>query len=514
MAYTCAGMDLFADGRKRISSERLITLCVVTIITLASIVVMLSCTSPELSWDEAEYATNAANDWGFLWSRFGYNLHSCGPMAIYLAKLGQEVLPPGTVSLEVSLRFFVALVGSLAVGSSYWMLRRSFRTSRAAALAGSSLLLFSVIRLEETNIIGPHHLMLTCTLAIVSLGYQWADRPTLRAALGLGAVMAFGALSMTYLIPAALCWAVAVSLAGREWFAWDRTHFKVSWAIPVTLATAAIIVVALWPPGVLQHRVLSDFRTYLHYSHHPTLVGDRVFEVTPRWATVYWLAHLDAPILVFSSTIILIAFWKAFRNGSLSSKHAYLGVSLAFFLATMLAAHLAGARNLLQFIGVLCLATGALFDEALGYEPRLIRFGSAAVIILAALNLIWLSRSLSYMPYLATDGYRAFLKEDENRLRERAKALVYGLPVLKFYAQQYGTSLAWDVSEMPWTTRADAPLPAEVRYVLIPAFVYKHMPAEQPMRRVVAEHWKVVWSYKVDHVWELRLYENPQPNAP
>ena len=64
----------------------------------------------------------------------------------------------------------------------YWTLRHSFRTSRAAALVGSSLLLFSVIRLEETNIIGPHHLMLACTLVIAGLGYQWCERPTVQAA--------------------------------------------------------------------------------------------------------------------------------------------------------------------------------------------------------------------------------------------------------------------------------------------------------------------------------------------
>jgi len=87
---------------------------------------------------------------------------------------------------------------------------------------------------------------------------------------------------------------------------------------------------------------------------------------------------------------------------------------------------------------------------------------------------------------------------------------VYGLPVLTFYANQSSISLAWDVRNIPWTTRTDAPLSAEVKYVLIPAFVYDFMPSEQPMRRVVAKHWKVVWSFKVDHVWELRLYENPQ----
>jgi hypothetical protein len=290
---------------------------------VASIVLMLSRTSPELSWDEADYAANIAAPWSFLWGSADYWRHNHGPMAIYLAKLGQEVLPPGTVSLEVRLRFFIALVGSLAVGLLYWTLRRSFRTSRAAALVGSSLLLFSVIRLEETNIIGPHQLMLACTLAIVALGYQWRDRPTLRAALGLGAVMAFGALSMTYVIPAALCWALAVSLAGREWFAWDRTHLKVSWLVPVIFATASITVVALWPPGARHLVVIRDFLVYLHYPYNrATLVGDRIFQVTPRSAAGYWLAHLDAPILVFSISIILIALWKALRSGRLSSKHA------------------------------------------------------------------------------------------------------------------------------------------------------------------------------------------------
>jgi Dolichyl-phosphate-mannose-protein mannosyltransferase len=507
-------MESFADGRKHLSSERLITLSVVTIITLASIVLMLSCSSPELCWDEADYAKSTAMPWSFLWSKAAYGRHGHGPMAIYLAKLGQELLPAGTVSIEVRLRFLVALVASLAVGLLYWTLRRSFGTSRAAALAGSGLLLFSVIRLEETNIIGPHHLMLACTLAIIALGYQWRERPTVQAALGLGAVMAFGALSMTYVIPAALCWAVAVSLAGKEWFAWDRTHFRVSWSVLVIFATAAIIVAALWPPGVVHRVVVHDFGIYLHYPPFPTLVKDRI-EFPPRSAAIYWLAHLDAPIFVFSITIISVALWKAFRSGRLSSKHSYLAVSLAFFAATMLAAHMAGARNMLQFIGVLCLATGALFDEALGYhyQPRLIWFGSAAVIILAALNVIWHSRSSSYTPYLATDGYRAFLKGNEKRLAAKSKALASDLPVLKFYAEQYGTSLAWDVSQMPSTIRADAPLP-EVQYVLISALAYNYMPADHPIRRVVAEHWKVAWSFKGDHTWEIRLYEKPQANAP
>ena len=58
-------------------------------------------------------------------------------------------------------------------------------------------------------------------------------------------------------------------------------------------------------------------------------------------------------------------------------------------------------------------------------------------------------------------------------------------------------------------TGADAALPADVKYVLLPEFVYDYMPAEQPMRRIVAKQWKVVWSFNAEHVWGLRLYENP-----
>ena len=506
-------MSSIAGSPKHLS-ERAITAFVITILSLTSTVLMLSCASPEFCWDEADYAISTANPWVSLWRGSDYDRHGHGPMMIYLAKLGREVLPAGAGSLEVRLRFFVALVGSLAVGFLYWTLRHCFKASRAAALVGSSLLLFSVIRLEETNVIGPHHLMLLCTVAIVGLGYQWRDRPIWQAGIGLGAVMAFGALSMTYVIPAGLCWAVAVTLTGKGWIAWDRNQVRVSWSIPVMLVTASMIVAALWPPGVFQHVIISNFRWYLHYSHALTLVGDRFVEAAPRSAALYWLANLDAPILIFPISIILSALWRSFKTSRLSSKHAYLAICLIFFLATALAAHLAGSRNLLQFMGVTCLATGALYDEAIGYKPRVARFGAVAIMVVAALNLIWLSRSSSYTPLLATDGYRAFLKENGNRLREKAKALAFNTPALQVYSQDTGIVPAWDVSEIGWTTRADAPLPPDVKYVLMPALVYEHMPPEQPMRRIVAEHWKVVWSHKRRRVWELQLYENPQAAAP
>jgi hypothetical protein len=324
---------------------------------------------------------------------------------------------------------------------------------------------------------------------------------------------------MTYVIPAMLCWAVAVSVVGRGWFTWDRSHFSFSWLTLVMLATAAIVVLIVWPPGVIQMMVIQDFWTYLHYPFHPTLVGDKIYEITPLWSFAYWMAHIDAPMLVFSVLILVAGAWKARRQASksrgFSPQHIYLGIFLILFLATALKAHIAGARNMLQFLGVLCLATGATFDDALAARPRLLRPAAAIVIVvLAGLNYVWLSRSSTYIPFFATDGYQAFVKENGNRLLEPVAGSAYGVPILKLYAEQYNKPIAWDLHEAPWAAvSSGVDLRPGTRYVLMPVF-FNYMPVGQPLRSVVAEHWKVAWSYKVDHVWELRLYENPETAAP
>jgi hypothetical protein len=509
MNFDTNAPEVFA--RRSVPSNRILDLSLFITIFLISVIVMLALTSPELSFDEADYASSTRLSWTSLVGGSDYQRHNHGPMSIYLSKLGQEVLPSGVFSIEVRSRLFISIVASLGIGFLYLALRNIFNASLEAAMAASSLLLFSMIRIQETNIIGPHQLMLACLLAIIALGYHWRDRPGLASAIGLGLLFGFGALSMTYVLPTAVCWAIAVSFGGTEWYVFCRKHIKVSWTVFAVLATASITAMMFWPPSVVQQLIIRDFLTYLRYPNHPTFVGNTIFEVTPRWAIVHWLTQLDLPIVLVSFSIISMAAWKIFKNRRLSPKHVYLAIFLLFFLATTLKAHLAGARNTLLLIGVLCITTGALFDEALEYRPRLIRFLSVIVIVAAALNLSWFALRSNYIPFLATKGYQAFLIQADSRLNERAKALVYGLPILRFYAQQSGKSIAWEVSEIPWTTSADAPLSPDVRYVLIPALVYDYMPAQQPMRRVVAAHWNVVWSFGADRIWGLRLYENPNP---
>jgi hypothetical protein len=489
-----------------------LTLAISTLMSAASVVLLLSLTSPEFSFDEADLLANTSHDWGFLWTRADYSRHFHGPMAIYLTKLGQELLPASLGSLEGRTRFPIAFVASFSIGFLYWALRNVFRTSQAAALVGSGLLLFSVIRLEETNVIGPHHLMLLCTLTLLCLGFHWRDTPNKKTAVVLGGVLALGGVSMTYVIPAALCAAAALTLSGSQWIAW-RPSIRISKWVLVTLGTAAVGLLILWPPAVLGPKLATDFAVFaFRISHHATLVGDHIYEFTPRWAAFYWLLHLDAPILVVSAGTLATAFFRAIRARRFSSRHAYFGVCLAFFLGTALTAHIAGARNLLQLVGVLSLATGALFDDAFGRLPRLIGVGAPAIVTLAALNAVRLSRTPSYTPFLATDGYRAFVEQGGSFLGEKATAVVYGLPVLNYYAKQVGVTPTWHASEMIWTSVADERLIGDAKYVLIPAFIYEHMPADHPTRRIVAEQWKVVWSFERPRVWELRLFERPVRN--
>lgn len=278
-------------------------------------------------------------------------------------------------------------------------------------------------------------------------------------------------------------------------------------AVPVV---ASAVTLVLWPPGVVQHVILSNFRWYMHYAHATTIVGGLIVDHAPRSAYLAWFARLDAPVLVVSVGIIAASVWKAIRARHLSSKHVYLGIFLAFFLSTALSAHVAGARNLLQFIGVLCLATSAVYDEAVGSAPRRVQTSASVVLVFCALNLLWLSHSSSYIPFLATNGYKAFLQENRSRLRENAKAMMFNTWAFNLYAKNGAAAVNWDVAEMDWTPSADAALPADVKYVLIPGFVYEDMPAEQPMRRIVADHWNLVWEHKEGHAWGLRLYENPR----
>ena len=489
------------------SSERNLTIAIVLAITLASLALLLSLASPELTWDEADYSSGITHHWSYLWDHSHYRRHNHGPMAIYLAKLGDEILPASALSIEFRLRFFEAIAGSLAVGLIYAVLRHAFQTSRSAALVGSSLLLFDVIRLTDTYIIGPHHLMLLWSILLLGLGYQWRNTPNLTSALGLGLVLGFAALSMTYTVPATICWALSVAAFGQGWISFERWRVKISPYTFLMLAIAAVITLALWPAALFHFP--KDFYVYLSYPGFPTFVGDRLYEITPHWAAAYWLAHFDLPFLVVSFAIIFLALWNAYRAGHLSAKHGYLFIWFAFFFATMIKAHMAGSRNLILFIGVAALITGALFDEALGGKRRLIPFAATTIIAWAAINLFCLVHFATEPAATSAFGYKAFIRDNRPILADAKTKVILFAPILKLYCQQEGVPIACDLVEYPWFVTPDTTLPPDAEYALMSPLNCDDMPLTQPMRRIVSEHWKLVWDVKAEHGNELRLYQKP-----
>jgi hypothetical protein len=347
-------------------------------------------------------------------------------------------------------------------------------------------------------------------VALVALGYHWRNKPSFVAVLGLAAVLAYGALTMTYVIPAAVGWAFAVTVAGTGWFSLNRGGFRVSWYPIAAAALAGLLFAVLWPGGASPRAFPKDFLVFLAFPNHFALVGNTYHEVVPRWAAFYWMAQLDPVLSLVSLAVLGLVGWRAFNGMPLNSRHGYLAASVLYFAATSLIAHLAGARNLLQFLAVLSLATGALFDEALGNKPRLAAISSAVIVTAAALGLFWVVRLSSYTPFLAIDGFKACLQQNPQRMSEKVGAIVWGVPILHIYSAETHIPVAWDIHEMPAiSTHTDIPLPPDIKYVLIPAHIWEGMPPDNAMRGVVAATWKPVWSHKVDRVWELRLYQRP-----
>jgi hypothetical protein len=445
----------------------------------------------------------------FLWSTSWYIRHAHGPLAIYLAKIGQITLPTFASSPEFCLRFPLVLFGSLSIGITYWGIRHTFGGSRFGALAGAILLLFSVIRLQDTNVIGPHYPMLTVVVLVMTLGYRWRDVATIGTASVLGLIFGVAIVTMTYAIPLAIAWILSITVAGGSWIKLDRIQVKISWSLFWVFAIAIIVAAVLWPPSLFQQATISDFSYLAHYRYHPTLVGTHIFEQTPKIALLYWLTHLELPTLITSIIIVPLFVLRQFKQKSLAAKGRYLVCFTSVLLAVVVTAYIAGARNLLQLLGALCLTLGAFFDDAFENQLTLLKVGAAGVLVGCVTNLSVLSRDSDWIPYLANDGYQAFVEQNGKRLGEHVTAIVYGTPILNFYAYVHKTAIHWNVTELPWTTLADAQLPRGTQYALVSEIIYRCMPPDQPVRRIICDHWKLIWSFKSNHSWGLRLYEKP-----
>jgi hypothetical protein len=134
--------------------------------------------------------------------------------------------------------------------------------------------------------------MLVCTLVLAGRGYHWRDTPTPRAAICLGAVMGLGALSTTYVIPAALGHGCQSRLAGKKWIAWDRTHFKLAWSFPIGLATSLIVVIAFWSPGVFKQVFSKPKRKSLARKKATAIIAETAQNIPDSTLDRRYLDHL------------------------------------------------------------------------------------------------------------------------------------------------------------------------------------------------------------------------------
>lgn len=491
------------------ASERVTTASIIALLVCTSMALMLATAPPELSWDEADYALGIRTPWREMWSGDNFVRHNHGPTQLYLTKLGNQVLP-GWISLETRVRLPLALVGSLAIALIYLGVRFAFGGSRTAGLVASGLLMFSVIRLEETNIFGPHTALLLCVLSLFVVGYLWRDGATPGRALGLGLILGVTASVTPFAVPVAVYWTLAMIATRGAWIRYDRQCLKFSWLFFAVIATAAVVLLLLWPPAVLRQIELWDLKYLLHWAKlgDPTLVGDRFFEKTPRTAALYWLAHLDLPLLVSGVLTVLGALVLLFQRRVPVSQALYFAIFLGFLFAGTVITSIAGARYLGQFIGILCLAVGVVFDRIMPARPWLRGFAAAAIVVFSIANLVSHWSDPSRVPVLAYDGYRAFVRDNRTRLAEPVIAFADGPPQVEFYTSVAGAPMGWKLLQSPWTTREDASIPADAKYALISEISYRYLPV---IRQMTDNNWKVVWSYKTPRNWGLRLYERSIP---
>ncbi|MBV9402008.1 MAG: hypothetical protein JO062_28800 [Bryobacterales bacterium] len=426
---------------------------------------------------------------------------------IYLDKLG-NALPASFGPIEMRLRFPEAVMGSLAIGMLYLMLAHFLHVSRTAALMGSALLLFSVIRLQETPIIGPHHLTLLWTILLIGIGFNH-DITSILSIVALGLVLGLAFVTMTYAIPLSLCLALSAMAVRTNLIVLKLRDLGqvLRRVLPRMIAVCAIAITAeliLWPPGLLKGRVLKDFIALARYGDFALAFRGVWVERAPHMAYAYWLATLDAPILLSSIGCVGLFVWNFMRAG-LKPRTIYVISWAAVISGITLAAHIAGPRNALIAIGVICAAVAVIFDDI--PNAPLKKSVAAAVIALSAANMAWSSIKAQYIPQVATAGYKLFLSEHRNLLKEPAAAVVNGSPILRFYAGQLNTKIAWHLTEVPRSASADERWPQDAKYGLIVEPAYLYMPSDRPVRRIIVDKWKLVWSFKQARSWGLRFYE-------
>jgi len=481
---------------------------VALVLVVISTVLSLKVAPAELSWDEADYTPTIRSSWSELMKVSNAELHYHGPMLMYLGVIG-TMLPESMGSLETRMRLPSALLCGLAIGAIYVGLRRVFATSEEAALLAALLLGLSIIRVQETNIIGPHYPMVLWVALVPILGFHWLGSSSTRSAIGMGLLFGMGAITMSYWLPLGLAWTVGVLAATgfRFWLNRGQIQRTLKWSV-IWSGAFLVVIVLLWP----RKAIITNFFTYTSMSVHgfPVVVGDRLLQHAGAGAFVYWLSHLDLPFLMglcFAAAGMAIG---VLTNRDARPRIRYLTGIAAVILLTACSAHIAGARNLLMFLVVVAIWIGVGFDLLFRRGRTAGTIVAAGLIAAAIANVYWIRSDTGEIPYLYWGSYKKFVTENPELLNQTEAGIVDGVPILSFYARQASAPIRCKLHEMPWSTDPNKPVPETAKWALVSELCWRFLPKEAPIRRVVVDQWDPVWSSKEAGSRELRLYRRPE----
>jgi hypothetical protein len=482
------------------------TLAIALILTLAATWLSLELTSPELSWDEADYALTAPDTW----RRISQSTpHYHGPVIPYLVQAGRSLARvAGKGRVEDRLRFFFALAGGASIGVVYWGMREGIGLSRVAAWVAAWLLLASGIRLRETNLIGPHYPFLLCTVGVFFLGYRYRRKLSRWGSACLGVAFGGAGATMAYVFPLIVAWAAA--MLGSRWFVLGKRGLLLRWPVLVALGVGAVTISALWPASLWHFSIFTNLDFYMQYADrgHPTLVGETIYGKPPRMAYALWLWTKELPLLLLSVAAAGWGFWRRWSKREEAPGHrelaGYYWRFSAVLLGTALVAHIAGPRNLLFVVAMLCIGVGVWADRWVG--------GSRArAAVLGAFVTLGTCAYLRYLeeepkPALSVGSYREFLDQNAPLTQKQLAATIEGLPILEFYAKDRGKLLSWKAADLPAHPNASAPLAEGTSVILISEWNYRFLPENHPVRAELRRGWKEIWKGKGERQWPLLCF--------
>ena len=352
-----------------------------------------------IAFDEADYAYAASRGlWTNWWDQSGgLNgdlRHWHAPLSMYL--IGLSTAAFGTIEWAVRLPGVIAGAGACTAMTlaTIDLADGSPRARLAAGVLGGLLLATAPASIGLAGTATPHTVVeLLLVLNLWSLA-RYARRPSTKGAAWFGLSLGGQFVTMDYgfIILGLALVAVALSAAWR-FGAGGGTAPRVSPGRHMLACGLAcgVVVLALWPAGVLKAGVVRNLMYYVEYARHghATLFLGQIHQQVPKWAYAWWYWE-SFPVLLLAmlAGLVLLGVWVVRTRDATA---IVMGVFAAGLLASIHASHImhlkysAFALPAVLLGGVL--AGGWSWRALLPYDGgrgRASRVTAAALLVIAA----------------------------------------------------------------------------------------------------------------------------------